>query len=195
MDTLKKIRPKTNPNRSLYDVDYEALEPLLPLAAEFGVAIVVVHHTRKSEGHDALEEISGSFGLSGGVDGVLVLKRERGKHDATLFVTGKDIEEEGELALKWDPSCVRWKLLGNAEDHRKSEERKQIIAKLEEVDEPMSATDIAVEIEKKVDGVRKLLRKMVRDGDVVKVGSGSSTKYVIPVVVFVEDEEEEEGGT
>jgi hypothetical protein len=40
----------------------------------------------------------------------------------------------------------------------------------------MSATDVAVEIEKKVDGVRKLVRKMVRDGELTKVGSGSSTK-------------------
>ena len=39
---------------------------------------------------------------------------------------------------------------------------------LQEADEHLgddAATDIAVEIEKKVDGVRKLVRKMVRDGE------------------------------
>ena len=188
VDTLKKIRPKTNPNRSVYDVDYEALEPLLPLAAKFGVAIVVVHHTRKTPGADPLEEISGSYGLSGGVDGVLVMKRERGKSEAFLHVTGRDVEEEAELALRWNGDLVRWTLLGNADEHRRSEERKQILTKLGEVGEPMSATDIAVEIEKKVDGVRKLVRKMVRGGEVMKVGSGSSTRYALPEVALEEEE-------
>jgi hypothetical protein len=182
----------TDVRKGVYDADYEALEPLLPLAAEFGVAVVVVHHTRKTPGADPLEEVSGSYGLSGGVDGVLVMKHERGSREAFLHVTGRDVEEEAELALRWDADLLRWTLVGDAEDHRRSEERKRIIAKLEEVGEPMSATDIAVEIEKKVDGVRKLVRKMVRDGELAKVGSGSSTKYALPQIVFVEDEEEED---
>lgn len=103
VDTLKKVRPQSSPNRSLYEVDYEALEPLLPIAAEYGVAIVIVHHARKTPGDgDVLDEVSGSTGLTGGVDGILVLKRERGKHDATLFTTGRDVEEDQELALRWN---------------------------------------------------------------------------------------------
>ncbi len=194
IDTLKKIRPKADVRKGVYDADYEALEPLLPLAAEFGVAVVVVHHTRKTPGADPLEEVSGSFGLSGGVDGVLVMRRERGSRDAALHVTGRDVEEEAELALRWDAPLVRWTLLGDAEEHRRSEERKQILAKLGEVGEPMSATDVAVEIEKKVDGVRKLIRKMVRDGELAKVGEGSSTRYALPEVVMEDDEAGEEDG-
>jgi hypothetical protein len=57
----------------------------------------------------------------------------------------------------------------------------------------MSATDIAVEIEKKVDGVRKLVRKVVRDGELAKVGSGTSTRYALPEVIMEDDEGEEEG--
>ena len=68
-----------------------------------------------------------------------------------------------------------------------------ILAKLGEVGEPLSATDIAIEIEKKVDGVRKLVRKMVRDGELAKVGSGSYTRYALPEVIM-EDEDEQEGG-
>lgn len=194
IDTLKKIRPKADVRKGVYDADYEALEPLLPLAAEFGIAVVVVHHTRKTPGADPLEEVSGSFGLSGGVDGVLVMRRERGSRDAALHVTGRDVEEEAELALRWDAPLVRWTLLGDAEEHRRSEERKQILAKLGEVGEPMSATDVAVEIEKKVDGVRKLIRKMVRDGELAKVGEGSSTRYALPEVVMEDDEAGEEDG-
>jgi len=33
---------------------------------------------------------------------VLVLKRDRGRADAYLHCTGREIEEEAELALRWD---------------------------------------------------------------------------------------------
>ena len=112
VDTLKKVRPQTDVRKGVYDADYEALEPLLPLAAEFGVAVVVVHHTRKTPGADPLEEVSGSYGLSGGVDGVLVMKRERGSREAFLHVTGRDVEEEADLALMWDAKILRWTLMG-----------------------------------------------------------------------------------
>lgn len=70
VDTLKKIRPAAGTgNRSLYDVDYEALEPLIPLAGKHNVAVLVVHHLRKMLAADPLDELSGSTGLSGGVDG------------------------------------------------------------------------------------------------------------------------------
>ena len=102
VDTLAKIRPRTR-GQNVYQDDYAALEELLPLAAEHEVAIVVVHHTRKMAAADPLDEISGSTGLTGGVDGVLVLKRDRGKADAVLHVDGRDIEEPAEFALKWMP--------------------------------------------------------------------------------------------
>jgi len=41
-DTLKKVGLKTDVRKGVYEADYESLEPLLPLAAEFGVAMVVV---------------------------------------------------------------------------------------------------------------------------------------------------------
>ncbi len=64
-------------------------------------------------------------------------------------------------------------LLGDAEDHRRSEERKQIIAKRAGVGELMSATDVAVDLEKKVDGAGKPIRKMVRGGELAKAARAS----------------------
>jgi hypothetical protein len=52
--TLKKIRPRETGSRGVYDLDYEALEPLVPLASGRGVAILVVHHLRKLEAGDPL---------------------------------------------------------------------------------------------------------------------------------------------
>lgn len=68
VDTLAKIR-KPARGQNVYAEDYTALESLLPLAARYGIAIVVVHHLRKGEAVDPQDEISGSTGLAGGVDG------------------------------------------------------------------------------------------------------------------------------
>lgn len=180
VDTLKKVRPRVGANKGIYDADYEALEPLLPLAAEFGVSILVLHHTRKMDADDPVETLSGSFGLSGGADGIIVLKRDRGAHDAALHVTGRDIENDAELALKWDHSLTRWVLMGEAEEHRRSESRKAILSELANADEPMSRTDLAIAVGAKDDAVRKLLWKMGNDGEVERVGPENRPKYQLP---------------
>jgi RecA-family ATPase len=121
VDILKRVRPRAPASRSVYEADYEALEAMQRLAGEYGVSILVVHHLRKLDADDPLDEVSGSTGLSGGADGVLVLKRDRGRADAFLHVTGREIEEEAELALRWDSGLASWTLMGDAEEYRVSQ--------------------------------------------------------------------------
>jgi hypothetical protein len=177
LDTLKKIRPRDGQSRSVYDLDYEALEPLVGLAATHGVAILVVHHLRKLEAGDPLDMISGSTGLTGGVDGALVLKRDRGKQDATLMVDGRDIEEPSELALRWDADIASWSLMGDAEEYRQSEERRRILQLLERMGEPMSPKDIAEALEKNRSTTRVLLANMKQDGQVEATNRGYTVAH------------------
>ena len=89
IDTLAGFKPRVSGKyRSAYDEDRDAVDPLIPVAAEHGVAIVLVHHLREMESDDPLDMIHGSAGLTGGVDGALVLKRQRGRADAYLQVDG-----------------------------------------------------------------------------------------------------------
>ena len=175
IDTLKKIRPRESGSRGVYDLDYEALEPLLPLAAEYGVAILVVHHLRKLEAGDPFDMISGSTGLTGGVDGALVLKRDRGKQDATLAIDGRDVEEPTELALRWDADIASWSLMGDAEEFRMSEERRGIVDLLRRVGEPLGPKDIAQVLGRNYGAVRVMLSEMVKDG---LLASPSRGKYI-----------------
>lgn len=177
IDTLKKVRPRTNGQRSLYDVDYEALEPLLPLSAEHNVAVLVVTHLRQMPADDPLEAISGSNGLTGGVDGALVLNRERGRADAFLYVEGRDIEEPAELALTWNPNLASWAIAGNADEYRMSEERRAIVRLLERAGEPMAPKDIAEALGKGESATKMMLRDMVGDRQVVNPQRG---QYTIP---------------
>ena len=175
LDTLKKIRPRDGQSRSVYDLDYEALEPLVGLAAAHGVAILVVHHLRKLEAGDPLDMISGSTGLTGGVDGALVLKRDRGKQDATLMVDGRDIEEPSELALRWDADIASWSLMGDAEEFRMSEERRGIVNLLRRVGEPLGPKDIAQVLGRNYGAVRVMLSEMVKDGLLASPSRGKYT--------------------
>src|SRR5215203_672216 len=175
VDTLKKVRPRASSNRGVYDVDYEALEPLLPLAAKHNVAIVVVHHTRKLAAVDPLDEISGSTGLSGGVDGALVLRRDRGRADAYLHVTGRDIEEEQELALRGDPNTAGWCIVGDADEYRLGEERAAVIRVLKNADGPLSPKTVAEALAKNSGAVRELLSQMAKSGEVENVSYGKYT--------------------
>jgi hypothetical protein len=88
VDTLARVKPRAAGRRSAYDEDRDAIDPLIPIAARHCVAIVVVHHLREAESEDPLDMITGTAGLTGGVDGALVLKRRRGKADAYLHVDG-----------------------------------------------------------------------------------------------------------
>jgi hypothetical protein len=172
IDTLKKIRPRGAQNKNIYDLDYEDVEPLVPLAAEYGVAILIVHHLRKLEAGDPLDMISGSTGLTGGVDGALVLKRDRGKQDATLHVDERDIEEPTELALRWDADIASWSLMGDAEEYRQSEERRRIVELLKSTAEPLNPKDIAEILEKNRNTTRRLLQNMKHDGQIKDTGQG-----------------------
>jgi adenine/guanine phosphoribosyltransferase-like PRPP-binding protein len=51
------------------------------LADAYSVPFIIVHHTRKLAATDFLDEVSGSQGLAGSADAVLVLKRLRGNAD------------------------------------------------------------------------------------------------------------------
>jgi len=72
IDTLAKFRAGQT-GKNLYKEDYEAVEPLVELAAHHNVAVLIVHHLRKLGAEDPLDQVSGSMGLTGGADGALVL--------------------------------------------------------------------------------------------------------------------------
>ena len=177
VDILKVIRPIVSGNRGIYDADYEALQAMQRIAGDHGVPVLVVHHTRKMAAVDPVDEVSGSTGLSGGADGILVLKRDRGKADAYLHVTGREIEEEAELALTWDANLASWALAGDADEYRLSEERRAIVKALGRAYAPMSPKDLAEALDKSPGSVKVLLGEMVKAGQVANPSYG---KYALP---------------
>jgi hypothetical protein len=115
------------------------------------------------------------MGLTGGADGALVLNRERGRADAYLYVTGRDIEEEKELALLWDSTTATWKIVGDAEEYRNSLERQEVEGCLRTLGESAGPKEVSETLGKPYNNVKQLMWKMGNYGDLRSVGGG---KYV-----------------
>ena len=168
IDTWARVAPPSGENRrSQYEGDYEALSPLKHLADTSHVSILVVHHLRKTGSTDVLDEITGSIGMTGAVDGTLILKRERGQAEATLFVTGRDIEREQQLAMSFDAITALWTVIGSAEEVGRTRARQEIIDLLrEQGTDGMNPREIAEALEKNYHTTRSILRKMEGMGEI-----------------------------
>ncbi|MEP6742132.1 MAG: AAA family ATPase, partial [bacterium] len=176
IDTLKRVRPHERMNSRLYDGDYDAIGPLGDLAREFGVCVVVVHHTRKADSEDPLDLVSGSLGLTGAADGVLVLKRARGQADAVLHATGRDFEDK-EIALRWDAALTTWRMLGDASEFKRSNERQELIDLFKAECKPLAPKAVSDILDRDRSAIRKLLWTMARDGELHADGNG---RYSLP---------------
>jgi integrase len=156
----------------VYEDGYVALTPLKYLADTYRVSMLAIHLLRKMRGDDVLDEITGSIGLTGVVNGALILKRERVQHEATLLVTGRDIEQEQQFALRFDPLTAMRTLVGSAEEVSRTEERQEIQDLLtEQFPEGMSARQVAETLDKNYHTTRCLLRKMEAAGDICHVNN------------------------
>jgi hypothetical protein len=84
------------------------LSVLKALADKLEITVIVVHHTRKCKDIDPFNMISGSTGISGCVDGSLVLiENKRGSRNAKLYCVGRDIEN-AEISLHFDSDLKKW---------------------------------------------------------------------------------------
>src|SRR3954452_1641124 len=160
IDIWVKLRPTRPKNADPYQFDYDCAKQLQELAHELGVALLVVHHNRKAQDSDWLNELSGSQGLAGGADTIIVIRRERGSADAVLYVTGRDLEAQ-KLALKFDKDSCRWTIIGDAAEHRMSETRRVIFDLLERQG-AMSPKEVAEELGIKRDLAKQTLGRMFK---------------------------------
>ncbi len=171
VDTLKRIRPRSTGRGRAYDEDYDSVAPLKRLSDAHGVSIVVVHHLRKMAAEDPMDTISGTLGLTGAVDGIMVLQRVRGAADATLHTTSRDGDER-ELAMRFDPATGNWQVRGDAGPVLGGEQQAQVYEALAATDVPMSPKDVAAATGLTAKQVGERLHDLKRADLVVRVGRG-----------------------
>jgi hypothetical protein len=171
VDVLAKFRSPAGPKTAAYDADYAAIAGLQTLASRYNVAVVIVHHLRKSgsESGDPFEKISGTLGLSGAADSILILDKDA--NGCTLYGRGRDVEEI-ERAVTFDKESCRWQLLGEASEVRKSDERRAVIDALRTAGKPLSRTDLMAATGMTANNLDQLVFKMVQADEIERAGRG-----------------------
>ncbi len=165
VDVFAKLRETVAGRDTGYTTDYQDVAMLKPSAGR-AVTVLLVHHTRKQESDDALDSVSGTLGIGGAADGALILRRARGESEAELHLIGRDLEDEGQFAVRFDRATCRWQWVGEAWKVRISQERRDILRVL--ADGAATPAEIAKAIGKTSGAVRYLLHQMTSDGQVSK---------------------------
>jgi hypothetical protein len=112
LDTLGKVLPPTQLGESSYQRDYRVGSALKRIAdSRPGMTLLVVHHDRKANADDFVDSVSGTHGLAGSADTIVVLSRDRHEISGLLKVTGRDVAE-GEYAVLFKDGAV-WELDGH----------------------------------------------------------------------------------
>jgi AAA domain len=170
VDTLAQFRKALNGKTQPYADDYAAISGLQKLASKHNIAIIIVHHDRKAEADDVFDTVSGTLGLTGAADTILIMKRQAGA--VGFYVRGRDIEDL-EKALQFTKGTCKWKILGEAAEVFRSEERNRVIAALREAGEALSVAEIMEAAGIRTRGAADmLLLRMRRDGELRKSGRG-----------------------
>ena len=162
-----------------------------------GSGLLVVHHTNKGDSGDFVDAVSGTQGIAGSADSVLVLRRQRKSAEATLAVTGRDITER-EIALMTTDG--RWQLDGFTIDSatERVEERKQrgelgdksidVLQAVMSARQPVKAADIATTTGIHAEHVRQYLKRLVDAGRIQRSARGLYT--TVTTVTSVTNEQD-----
>jgi hypothetical protein len=152
IDTFEHIRKGGSNEKTLYSCDYKDMNLLREITNRHKVTLLLIHHTRKMHDPDPLNTISGSTGLSGATDGLLVLeKAKRTGDNAKLTIANRDTEGFC-FDLRFDNDACRWVFVGN---HQDSEDNGDMLAIL--IDDFLqdewsgTATELCAELKKQCD--------------------------------------------
>jgi hypothetical protein len=116
-----------------YSQTVNGMSALKDIADSLSIAVIVIHHNRKGGDLDGdhMESALGSTGINATADCTLTMRRKRGTSEATLAVTGRDVEDTV-YTLSWDKDICSWAATaGQPLKPALSEARQQIIDLLE----------------------------------------------------------------
>jgi hypothetical protein len=199
LDTLGKVMPMAAPGESPYQRDYRIAGRLKRICDDRpGMALLVLHHDRKAQSEDFVEGVSGTNGIAGAADTIIVIQRGRTESTGLFKVTGRDVVER-EYAVSVEDGS--WRLLGgdlaaSADQARTihltanlGDRSVQILEYVDQHPEGVRAGEVAEALEIETDDAGRYLRRLYDIGKVCKPERGLYTPRVRSVrSVLFEDE-------
>ncbi len=146
IDTFKMVK-QTATNKNAYDNDYESTGTFRNIIEKLDIAVLLIHHNNKlrfTDDGDPMDAISGTTGLSGGVDNNLILRRYSNSL-AELYRRGRQYTDNTAIVMKFDiidcteinegkkRSAGVWTALdGDIEQYSMGDARQQIVSAIRE---------------------------------------------------------------
>lgn len=173
VDVFEKIRPIAP--RATYQVAYEEITRLREVAEVAGIGIVLIHHlTKGAGGRDAHQRILGTVGVVGAADTTIIMVRRQ--KTCRLHARGRDIEEVDQT-IAFDREAMCWRPISEHGDECIHPERQRIVDFIIGHGQPVAPAEVASALNIKPGTARTTLRRMDRDGDVVRTLYGL---YMVP---------------
>lgn len=148
-----------------------ATQPLLEMARDTGAVVLLIHHSRKSEGEDGTE-IRGSGDILAVVDIGLILKKRKGSDSQRTLHAYSRYPTPKELVISLENG--EYSVLGSANHVKHEEQRKKVIACLSI--NFKEAKDIAILADIAEGTCRTVLADLFGEGAIDRQGSGSRGK-------------------
>ncbi len=113
IDTMQKIR-KTSTSKDPYGRDYEDMSAIKALGDKYEVVMGLIHHTNKGTVTDPFDKISGTTGIIGTADTIIILEREdRNKDTAIMRYVSRDFYKE-DTVLRFTENHT-WEVVGSTD--------------------------------------------------------------------------------
>ena len=174
IDTWGKIRETKDKNASanIYQSEYDEVGVLHKFAHDRNICLLLIHHTSKREADDVFDQISGTTGIPGAADTLLILHRKRGERAGVLSLTGRDIVEDGDFALTWDQDTGHWTIAGKADDVRQDTQKASVLNYVLAQEDGATVAEMASELRLSQNTVRGTLRRLKKAGTLVNPTKG-----------------------
>lgn len=167
VDTLVRVLPDVD-GREGYRSDARMLEAWTKFNANRGLAIVLIHHSRKAGGGgDPILSLSGSTGYGGSVDSALelALPDVNNLSKGVIYRRGRRLRDDSNLSLRWDVQIGSWSI--NTRASEITPERRALLDALEDLGGQATPQKLATLLDRPAPSVRRLLKEMQHAGQLV----------------------------
>lgn len=165
-------RPTARMQGNAYFQDYEMIRPLKELTDRRNICLLLVHHFRKGESTDDIDNVAGTTGFVGASDIRLLLIRANDSDEADLVVSGRKVRG-CRLVIEQQRETGVWVLKGDKREVVRGGTRAAILNAIADAGgESMTPRQIASACGKSYDSVRVTLGHLVREGLVMTASRG-----------------------
>lgn len=183
LDTYGKAVPEAAKEETTYLRDYRFAGELKQIADDRpGMALLVLHHDRKASSEDFVTMVSGTNGIAGAFDTIIMLNRKRLDPQGLLKITGRDVPEN-EYAVT--STNGPWTLAGDSlaeaartaetvnEAQGLGESMLRVLTLVKDAHADVTPKQVAESLGMDRHHAQKYLTRLVESGRISKVGRGS----------------------